>query len=152
MDLWDSDAIDLLGPAYIEINADGTGAIRFIAVEGTSTAASTNSKKAELSSSHGRAMTRGTQSQDAVGPTSRRTTAHCMGGSSSTWATTRASGQPDSGPLREPPGPRHFISAAAIGLTSTMTRELVDGCAGGSDLGESRRLRHEGWMVEPGRR
>ena len=34
MDLWDSDAIDLLGPAYIEIKADGTGAIRFIAVEG----------------------------------------------------------------------------------------------------------------------
>ena len=34
MDLWDSDAIDLLGPAYIEINDDGTGAFRFIAVEG----------------------------------------------------------------------------------------------------------------------
>jgi hypothetical protein len=34
MDLWDSEAIDLLGPAFIEINADGTGAFRFIAVEG----------------------------------------------------------------------------------------------------------------------
>ena len=33
-DLWDRDAIDLLGPAFIEINADGTGAFRFIAVEG----------------------------------------------------------------------------------------------------------------------
>lgn len=34
MDLWDRDAIDLLGPAFIDINADGTGAFRFIAVEG----------------------------------------------------------------------------------------------------------------------
>lgn len=34
MDLWDRDAIDLLGPAVIEINTDGTGNFRFIAVEG----------------------------------------------------------------------------------------------------------------------
>ena len=34
MDLWDRDAIDLLGPAFIEIGADGVGAFRFIAVEG----------------------------------------------------------------------------------------------------------------------
>jgi hypothetical protein len=34
MDLWDRDAIDLLGPAFIEISADGTGSFRFIAVEG----------------------------------------------------------------------------------------------------------------------
>ena len=34
MDLWDHDAIDLLGPAFIEIGADGTGSFRFIAVEG----------------------------------------------------------------------------------------------------------------------
>lgn len=34
MDLWDRDAIDVLGPAFIEIGADGTGSFRFIAVEG----------------------------------------------------------------------------------------------------------------------
>ena len=34
MDLWDRDAIDLLGPAFIEIGADGAGSFRFIAVEG----------------------------------------------------------------------------------------------------------------------
>jgi hypothetical protein len=34
MELWDSEAIDLVGPAFIEIRADGTGAFRFIAVEG----------------------------------------------------------------------------------------------------------------------
>jgi hypothetical protein len=34
MDLWDRDAVDLLGPAFIEIGADGTGSFRFIAVEG----------------------------------------------------------------------------------------------------------------------
>ena len=34
MDLWDRDAIVLLGPAFIEIGADGFGTFRFIAVEG----------------------------------------------------------------------------------------------------------------------
>ena len=34
MDLWDRDAIDLVGPAVIELNADGTGRFHFIAVEG----------------------------------------------------------------------------------------------------------------------
>jgi hypothetical protein len=34
MDLWDLDAIELLGPAFIEFNIDGTGRFRFIAVEG----------------------------------------------------------------------------------------------------------------------
>ena len=34
MDLWDADAIDLVGPALIEIRRDGTGWFRFIAVEG----------------------------------------------------------------------------------------------------------------------
>lgn len=33
MDLWDQDAVDLMGSAIIEINADGTGMMRFIAVE-----------------------------------------------------------------------------------------------------------------------
>lgn len=33
MDLWDRDAIDLFGPALIQIGADGAGSFRFIAVE-----------------------------------------------------------------------------------------------------------------------
>lgn len=34
MELWDHEAIDLLGPAFIEIKAEGDGTFRFIAVEG----------------------------------------------------------------------------------------------------------------------
>jgi hypothetical protein len=34
MDLWDRDAIDLVGPAYIEFKTDGTGSFHFIAVDG----------------------------------------------------------------------------------------------------------------------
>jgi hypothetical protein len=34
MDLWDAEAIDLLGPAFIEFGRDGSGAFRFIAVKG----------------------------------------------------------------------------------------------------------------------
>ena len=34
MDLWDSDTIELLGPAFIELKADETGSFRFIAVKG----------------------------------------------------------------------------------------------------------------------
>ena len=33
MDQWDRNAIDLLGPALIQIGADGAGSFRFIAVE-----------------------------------------------------------------------------------------------------------------------
>jgi hypothetical protein len=34
MDLWDAEAINLLGPGYIQFDADRTGHFRFIAVEG----------------------------------------------------------------------------------------------------------------------
>jgi len=34
MDLWDRDAIDLIGPAFIEFGEDHSGCFRFIAVEG----------------------------------------------------------------------------------------------------------------------
>ena len=34
MDLWDAEAIDLLGPGCIQFGADRTGRFRFIAVEG----------------------------------------------------------------------------------------------------------------------
>jgi hypothetical protein len=33
-DLWDRDALDLVGPAYVEFLLDGTGSFRFIVVEG----------------------------------------------------------------------------------------------------------------------
>lgn len=34
MELWDEDARDLVGPAYIKFGRDGTGEFRFIAVQG----------------------------------------------------------------------------------------------------------------------
>lgn len=34
MDLWDREAIDLLGPAFIQFGRDRTGRFRFIAVDG----------------------------------------------------------------------------------------------------------------------
>jgi hypothetical protein len=34
MDLWDADAVDLLGPAFIEFGSDLRGRFQFIAVEG----------------------------------------------------------------------------------------------------------------------
>lgn len=34
MELWDRDAIELLGPAFIEISPNNQGSFRFIAVEG----------------------------------------------------------------------------------------------------------------------
>lgn len=34
MDLWDTDAIDLVGPGFIELEEDGTGQFGFIAVRG----------------------------------------------------------------------------------------------------------------------
>ena len=34
MDLWNRDALDLVGPAFIEFRPDQTGRFRFIAVEG----------------------------------------------------------------------------------------------------------------------
>ena len=35
MELWDRDAIDLVGPAFVEISAGGQGRFRFNAVEGS---------------------------------------------------------------------------------------------------------------------
>jgi hypothetical protein len=34
MELWDRNATDLLGPAFIEIGSNGRGSVRFIAVDG----------------------------------------------------------------------------------------------------------------------
>ena len=35
MELWDADVLDLLGPAFIEFDADGQGSFRFVAVCGS---------------------------------------------------------------------------------------------------------------------
>lgn len=35
MELWDADALDVLGPAFIEFNAEGLGGFQFIAVRGS---------------------------------------------------------------------------------------------------------------------
>lgn len=35
MELWDREALDLVEPAFLEIRADGTGLIGFIAISGT---------------------------------------------------------------------------------------------------------------------
>ena len=35
MEMWDQDATDLLGPAFIELNPDGSGRFRFIVVTGS---------------------------------------------------------------------------------------------------------------------
>ncbi len=35
MDLWDLDALELMGPGFIELNEGGTGSFRFLAVEGS---------------------------------------------------------------------------------------------------------------------
>jgi hypothetical protein len=32
MELWDSDVLDLVGPATLEVAADGTGSMRFLGV------------------------------------------------------------------------------------------------------------------------
>lgn len=34
MNVWDMDAVDLVGPAYIEFDRDGQGSFAFVAVEG----------------------------------------------------------------------------------------------------------------------
>lgn len=34
MELWDPDAIDLVGPGFVEFKPDGSGTFRFIVVEG----------------------------------------------------------------------------------------------------------------------
>ena len=48
MDLWDHDAIDLVGPAFIELAPDGTGRLRFIAVEGYLDGATTHPGRTQV--------------------------------------------------------------------------------------------------------
>jgi hypothetical protein len=101
MDLWDAEAIDLLGPGYIQFDADRTGHFRFIAVEGWM----------DCQSGH-RRLGPPTRSATTCAPTTRailpaavagrrwRRTGRCGGISISTWVMTPASGRCMPGALR----------------------------------------------------
>lgn len=79
MELWGQDAIDLLGPAFVEIKTDGQGSLRFIAVQGWMDTRDVD-----------RAATSSTRSV-AAAEQRGRPTARWRSGSSSTWATTHGS-------------------------------------------------------------
>lgn len=49
MELWDRDALDLVEPAFLEIRADGTGLIGFIAISATLDARSDGTGRLEFS-------------------------------------------------------------------------------------------------------
>jgi hypothetical protein len=67
MDLWDQDAIDLLGPAFIEFGNGRSGQFRFIAVDGWSGTAG------RTSSSPGMVMTSATRPVVVAGLSFKRT-------------------------------------------------------------------------------
>ena len=67
MELWDREAIDLLGPAFIEIGPDGQGRFRFIAVVGWMDIRDPNETAAQSSSSRGKATTRTTPQAAGAG-------------------------------------------------------------------------------------
>ena len=90
MDLWDRDAIDLVGPAFIEITADGRGSFRFIAVEGFIDARHVDLDGCPAAESVGTDTTKGTTSQVEGGCVWTRM-ARCVVASSSTLVTTLAS-------------------------------------------------------------
>ena len=84
------DAIDLVGPAIIEITADGRGSFRFIVVEGFIDARQVEFDGRPGGSSVGTGTTKGTTCPVEGGPAWRRT-ARCVVTSSSTPVTILAS-------------------------------------------------------------
>ena len=91
MDLWDRDAIDLVGPAFIEITADGRGSFRFIAVEGFIDARHVEPRRSPSGGVQlGRHTTKGTMSRVEGGPVWTRM-ARCVATSSSILVTALAS-------------------------------------------------------------
>ena len=92
MDLWDAEAINLLGPAYIQFDADRNGHFRFIAVEGWMDCQSGRRDGRRTWSSPGRATTRAIPPAAVAGRRWRRT-GRCVGISTSTWVMTPASGR-----------------------------------------------------------
>lgn len=74
MELWDHDAIDLVGPGLIEIRSDGTGSLGFIAVEGWMDIRDVDrAGLSQASSSRGKATTRAMRPVAADGQRSRKT-------------------------------------------------------------------------------
>jgi len=72
MDLWDREALDLVGPAFIEFRRDLTGSFRFIAVEGW-TAARRLTTSPPVSSSPGKGVTTMIARVVAAGRRSKKT-------------------------------------------------------------------------------
>ena len=60
MDNWDQEAVDLVGPGFIEFDKDGLGELGFIAVTENSTAATRLIMAGRVSSSRGKAPTTAT--------------------------------------------------------------------------------------------
>jgi hypothetical protein len=100
MELWDPEAIDLLGPGLIQFGADRGGQFRFIAVQGWMDCHHGQRDGRPASSSPGKATTTATPPAGVVGRCWTRT-GRCAGASTFTLATTRASER--SAPRR--PGP-----------------------------------------------
>jgi hypothetical protein len=87
---WDSDALDMVQPAFIRFDNARAGSMGMIVIQATSTAASANAMVDRWSSSRSKGMTTVIRARGEGG---RRSTAtgSCAARSSSTWATTASS-------------------------------------------------------------
>lgn len=92
MDVWDREAIDLVGPGFIKFNADGTGDFASSPSTVTSIAGAPSAQARRELTSPGRATTTVTAHRAAGGPSSRPM-ARFGATSSSTLAMTPASGR-----------------------------------------------------------
>ena len=91
MDLWEQEAIDLVGPAFIEFSEGRSGQFRFIAVDGWMDCLhNERNGRPYVSNSPGTAMTSAIQPVVAAGQSSRRT-APCVAAFTFMVATTRVS-------------------------------------------------------------
>ena len=73
MDLWDREALDLVGPAFIEFHRDLTGSFRFIAVEGWMDCREAPHNESPVSSSPGKGVTTMIARVVAAGRRSKKT-------------------------------------------------------------------------------
>jgi hypothetical protein len=101
MDLWDRDALDLVGPAFIEFRLDQTGRFGFIAVEGWM-----DCREAAIDDRPGLEF-HGTATTNAIRPAVEggllfARTAPSQDTSTSTWATTQPLGPSESHSLLSP--------------------------------------------------
>ncbi len=75
MEVWDTDVVDLLGPAYLEFDRNGQGSFRFVAVEADGRS-SGRPRWSTRSSSAGRARTSSITPRAGLGRRRRRRRAH----------------------------------------------------------------------------